>query len=216
MIHFSEPHFTPSTVWNAGSESLDTTIRHSEKTLTPRNQVVKCIEERARKFQGWRPHVFIEKLWTQRYGVGGHYTYHYDWSTATRTSGRVSSFMVYLEANCTGGGTHFPRLEKPLGEEWCKFIECDARTAYNLSSQVDGNGAQGSAKEMDLNEGVVFKPIKGNAVFWENMRSDGSGYPESWHAGLPVKSGVKIGLNVWSWYQHGYIPPAESSSKDHD
>lgn len=123
--------------------------------------------------------------------------------------------MVYLEANCTGGGTHFPRLERPVGEEWCRFIECDVRRAYNSSSEEkEGNGARESANEVDLNEGVIFKPIKGNAVYWENMRSDGSGYAESWHAGLPVRSGVKIGLNVWSWYQHGYT--AESSSQDHE
>lgn len=124
--------------------------------------------------------------------------------------------MVYLEANCTGGGTHFPRLEKPRGDEWCRFIECDAQKEYNSSSVGDTKAAQEGAQEKILGEGIIFKPIKGNAVFWENMRSDGSGYLESWHAGLPVKSGVKTGLNVWSWYQHGYMPPAESSSPDHE
>jgi hypothetical protein len=61
-------------------------------------------------------------------------------------------------------------------------------------------------KKEDLNKGVIFKPIAGNAVFWENMRSDGSGYAESWHAGLPVTKGVKIGLNIWSWLAEGYVP----------
>lgn len=90
--------------------------------------------------------------------------------------------MVYLEANCTGGGTNFPRLKMPPGKKWCEFIEC-------------GDGLE--------HEGVTFKPIKGNAVFWENLRADGSGYPETWHAGLPVLSGTKVGLNIWSWYQPG-------------
>jgi prolyl 4-hydroxylase len=151
-----------------------------------------CIEDRARKFQGWKPYVFIEQLWSQRYATGGHYSYHYDWTAPTKNSGRVSSFMVYLEANCTGGGTHFPRLPRPVGNEWCKFIECDV-------------------EEETLKAGVIFKPVAGNAVYWENMRADGSGYAESWHAGLPVKSGSKIGLNIWSWLQVGYVPPAEKS-----
>jgi prolyl 4-hydroxylase len=159
---------------------------------------VQCIERRAATFQGWRPYVFIEKLWAQRYRVGGHYTYHYDWSTATKRSGRVSSFMVYLHANCTGGGTHFPRLKKPSGVEWCRFIECDAK---------------GSEKDAGLNEGLVFKPVQGNAVYWENMRSDGSGYAESWHAGLPVERGTKIGLNIWSWLQEGYVPPTSETER---
>lgn len=195
VVRLSEPHFTPSTIWTGGTETLDTSIRHSEKAPLPRDHTVKCIEDRARKFQGWRPYTFIEKLWSQRYGTGGHYTYHYDWSTATRVSGRVSSFMVYLDANCTGGGTHFPRLEKPaVGDEWCRFVECGETGAYG--------GEQADL----LSKGVIFKPIRGNAVYWENMRADGSGYAESWHAGLPVTSGVKIGLNIWSWWQEGYVP----------
>src|SRR6186713_2205397 len=97
-----------------------------------------------------------------------------DWSSSKSTSGRVSSFMVYLEANCTGGGTNFPRLERPKDRNWCRFIEC--------REEGEGNGTGQQSVE-----GVTFKPIKGNAVFWENLRNDGTGYKESWHAGLPVK-----------------------------
>lgn len=60
----------------------------------------------------------------------------------------------------------------------------------------------------------MFKPIKGNAVYWENMRSDGTGYEESWHAGLPVESGEKIGLNIWNWFQDGYVPQREEEKTD--
>jgi prolyl 4-hydroxylase len=211
----SEPHFTPSTVWNSGTESLNLSVRLSEKAPLPRSQTVKCIEDRARIFQGWRPYTFIEKLWSQRYNTGGHYTYHYDWNTATRSSGRVSSFMVYVEANCTGGGTHFPRLQKPSDESWCRFIDCEPEKTYSSLSTTVGNSSSSSSpaqnreaerKKQDLNAGVIFKPIAGNAVYWENMRSDGSGYTESWHAGLPVLTGEKIGLNIWSWFAEGYVP----------
>lgn len=57
----------------------------------------------------------------------------------------------------------------------------------------------GEAHERLGEMGVEFKPIKGNAVFWVNMRSDGKGYEETYHAGLPVTEGFKIGLNIWSW-----------------
>jgi len=191
LTRYSELNFAPSTIFTAGHETLDPTIRQSEKApLPPHSQTTQCIADRARTFQGWRPFVFVEKLWAQRYTMGGHYTYHYDWSTATPKSGRVSSFMVYVAANCTGGGTHFPRLPKPADRAWCKFLECDVQ-------------------DERLNEGVVFKPVAGNAVYWENMRADGSGYRESWHAGLPVERGVKVGLNVWSWLQVGYVPGEE-------
>jgi len=138
----------------------------------------------------------VEKLWAQRYGVGGHYTYHYDWSAGSRTWGRVSSFMVYLEANCTGGGTHFPRLPRPKGKEWCGFIECDEQSPAGMQQ----------GKQVALREGIIFKPIVGNAVYWENLRADGTGYAESLHAGLPVLGGSKIGLNIWTWFQAGYVP----------
>ena len=102
------------------------------------------------------------------------------------------------------GGTNgadnakFPRIARPEGREWCRFVECP---------EV---GEDGEEREEELTdgaggkvEGVVFKPIAGNAVFWENIRGDGMAWPETWHAGLPVKEGTKIGLNVWSWWQEG-------------
>jgi len=174
-------------VTNGQEVKVDDSVRKSEVALLERDEVVKCIEDRARKFQGWRPGLFIERLRTQRYGIGGHYGYHFDWSGGMRGRGadRVSTFMVYVEANCTGGGTEFPKLERPVSRNWCRFIECDDK------GEVEGEERQG----------VTFKPIQGNAVYWENLRADGSGYPETWHAGNPVTSGSKIGLNIWSWYR---------------
>jgi prolyl 4-hydroxylase len=128
--------------------------------------------------------------------------YHYDFSAPTPTSGRVSTFMVYVEANCTGGGTNFPRIERPRGGEWCRFVECPGEGEEEGEEELT-DGAGGKV------EGVVFKPIAGNAVFWENIRGDGTAWPETWHAGLPVKEGTKVGLNVWSWWQEGYAPPEE-------
>ncbi|KAJ4344451.1 uncharacterized protein N0V89_012193 [Didymosphaeria variabile] len=198
IVDVSQKHFTPSTVWSSGQERLDPSVRLSEKAPVPRSPIVRCIEERARAFQGWPPYVFVEKLWAQKYGPGGHYAYHYDWSNALRGAGRISSFMVWLGDECEGGGTRFPRLEKPKGEAWCRFVECGEGSS----------GDEGGGDENDIGMGVTFKPMKGNAVYWENMKADGTGYEESWHAGLPVTSGTKIGLNIWSWLQEGYNPYA--------
>lgn len=120
-------------------------------------------------------------MWAQRYNTSGHYGYHYDWAgTAAQGGDRISTFMVYLGDECTGGGTNFPRLRVPARSEWCRFLECEA----------------------DHGEpGVTFRPIKGNAIFWVNLRADGSGYTETWHKAFPVTGGEKVGLNIWSWYQ---------------
>lgn len=128
-------------------------------------------------------------MWAQRYNASGHYRHHYDWTGSLARGGdRLSTFMVYLGADCMGGGTNFPRLHMPPGKQWCRFLEC-----------ADETEAHGHAQPR--REGITFKPIKGNAIFWENLRPDGTGYPETWHAAFPVTSGTKVGLNIWSWYQ---------------
>ena len=204
-------------MWTHGSEHLDPAVRASEKAPLPRDPMVRCIEERARALQGWPPDTLVEQLWAQRYtGPAGHYAHHYDWGRAAvpvpaaarpaaaaaaaaaappRWAGRVSSVMVYLRADCAGGGTNFPRLRRPPAGAWCRFIECDAED--NAAATLPG---------------ITFHPIQGNAVFWQNLRFDGSGYRESWHAGLPVRSGVKVGLNIWSWYQDGLFAAAEAAA----
>ncbi|KAF2427745.1 hypothetical protein EJ08DRAFT_735963 [Tothia fuscella] len=194
LVNAAEENYKPSTIFTGEEESFDATIRNSSKAQLPRDNAVQCIEARARDFQGWRPDVYIEKLWAQRYVAGGHYTYHYDWSgeVGPRRGGRLSTFMVYLDDNCTGGGTNFPRLQRPPEQKWCDVLDCSSTTPAD-------------------EQGITFKPVKGNAVYWENFTPDGRGYEETWHAGLPVRSGVKVGLNIWSWYQpYLKIPTAKA------
>lgn len=157
--------------------------------------MVRCVEERTRAFQGWQPNLFIERMWAQRYNASGHYRHHYDWvGSAARGGDRISTFMVYLAADCAGGGTNFPRLTMPPSKKWCRFVECE--DDGSISEQTREHG------------GITFKPIRGNAIFWENLRADGRGIPETWHGAFPVREGTKVGLNIWSWYQPGYRPPA--------
>jgi prolyl 4-hydroxylase len=100
--------------------------------------------------------------------------------------------MVWVDADkeLEGGGTEFPHLRRGSDDaKWCELVDC--ATGSNSTQP----GIEGTS------EGVVFKPVPGNAVYWENFRSDGSdaGYGETWHAGLPVIKGTKVGLNIWSW-----------------
>lgn len=171
-----------STVFNEGVETTDPSVRKSEKALIVRDEVVQCIESRALAVQGWPQQTFIERLWTQRYNISGHYAHHFDWATASKTSRRVSTFMVYLAADCEGGGTNFPRLTPPTNDRWCEFVECGGKE-----------------------EGVTFRVRKGAAVFWMNFGEDGRGYKETIHAGMPVTAGTKVGLNIWSWYHAGHV-----------
>ncbi|KAL4785647.1 hypothetical protein BJX76DRAFT_366759 [Aspergillus varians] len=184
LVNVSIPNYTFSTLYSSSntlSPKTDSTKRLSDRALLARDNTVRCIERRAHAFQGWKPNLYIERMWAQRYNVSGHYTHHYDWAgtAASRGGDRISTFMVYLGDECKGGGTNFPRLRRPRGGRWCEFLDCEEEEA-----------------------GVTFRPIKGNAVFWENVRGeDGRGWAETWHASFPVEEGEKVGLNIWSWYQ---------------
>lgn len=103
--------------------------------------------------------------------------------------------MVWLDDKCEGGGTNFPHLQRHADDKWCRFHDC--------SQEVTAE-----------HPGTTWNPAAGNAVYWENFRSDGSGYEESWHAGLPVTSGTKVGLNIWSWWQPGLLDAVKNRSSE--
>lgn len=93
----------------------------------------------------------------------------------------MTTFLVYLNDNYTGGGTNFPRLEQPVDQRWCGVILCTGDEDY------------------EEYHGVTFKPVMGSAIYWENFYPNGTPHKGTRHAGLPVRSGEKLGLNIWSW-----------------
>ncbi|KAE9372645.1 hypothetical protein N431DRAFT_505004 [Stipitochalara longipes BDJ] len=178
LLKISESEFEPSMIYPNGESIVDTSQRVSESAYVPRDDIVRRIEKRARSFQGWRgKNTQLQPMKTQRYRVNGFYNFHYDWDSTAQDGNRVTTFMIYLVGNCTGGGTNFPRLRRPDDPRWCNVIDC----------------------EDEEYAGVTFKPIEGSGVFWENMYPNGSFHHGVRHASLPVKSGEKVGLNIWGW-----------------
>lgn len=98
----------------------------------------------------------------------------------------MSSFFVYVSVSddIVGGGTQFPLLNAPRDEKWCGAVSCDS----------------------GWEEGVVFRPVERNAVFWRNMVPVGGGAGKGkmvgdqrvLHAGMPVMRGSKLGMNIWT------------------
>lgn len=105
--------------------------------------------------------------------------------------------MVWVHTdNIEGGGTEFPHLQLNVPDErWCRWVGCPDRKSANAG------GEKLKRAEGEPITGVTFTAVPGNAVFWENFRPDGTGrgWQETWHAGLPVTRGTKVGLNIWSW-----------------
>jgi prolyl 4-hydroxylase len=115
------------------------------------------------------------------YKPGQQYKLHYDWFQESmrykdgRLCNRVTSIFVFLEADCTGGETYFPRV------------------VPTASSLID----DGKAIQNGSFEGIMFKPIPGNALFWVNLPDNRIGDERVLHGGLPVHNGTKTGMNIW-------------------
>jgi prolyl 4-hydroxylase len=177
LWEYSHDTLQPSFVYTPNGELQSDKFRRSLNTLAPRDEVLRCIEQRAQIAQDWKSNLRLEAITVQHYDTNGFFTLHHDFfRRMPKHPDRISTFNIYLEANCTGGGTHFPQLPRPLDQYWCKFIDCDS-----------------------TEEGVVFKPIAGNAVYWRNLQETGHPYDQTLHQGMPVQSGVKIGMNIWTW-----------------
>jgi len=149
--------------------------------------VVKCIAQRATRFQGLPSTSFVEVQVTS-YLQGQEFQAHLDpFQTVPRNGYRVdreTSIFAILDADCSQCGTNFPEL--PI--DWsvrdaslCNFMECNDTT-------------------------ITAKAIPGNALFWRNFRTDGSMNEKAVHSGLPLPKGFKIGMNIWTWTR---IPAGE-------
>lgn len=140
-------------------------------------------------------HIEFEFLQLVRYERGGRFGLHQDWfhglkkttlNGTERSYNRFCTVFAYLADDCVGGGTYFPHIPAvPAGSDDDKFSR----------EMVDA----------ETGKGLVVKPKRGNAVFWINLHMNGTGDERVRHAGLPVESGVKLGINLWSWY----LPDAE-------
>jgi len=121
---------------------------------------------------------------TARYGESGRFRLHYDWLPdnlpSLRHSGnRLSSFFVYLSADCEGGTTVFPGIMRQKHESLCEFLRCRNENGTEL-------------------KWIEVAPKLGTALFWYNIEPTGEVDMKTLHAGSMVTSGTKIGLNIWT------------------
>jgi len=187
--------------YNLDKGTRDSWTAYLHETIpeeNPGHLVVKCIEERASLFQGHIPIENLEPLQVvkyitrpneifnpvTRYLDSQHFREHFDWFEPENVEvelhgNRASSFFVYLVANCTEGTTAFPEVPRPKQPEWCDILKCEDENGYEVDR-------------------LEVKPKVGTAIFWYNLHPSGEGDHRTLHAGLPVKEGKKVGLNIWT------------------
>ncbi|KAH6648219.1 hypothetical protein BKA67DRAFT_579857 [Truncatella angustata] len=90
---------------------------------------------------------------------------------------RLVSIFAYLDDSCTGGETYFPDVQ-------------------GISAVADGD----KFSRTDTGTGLLVRPKRRNAVLWNNLLNNGSGDSRVAHVGLPVHSGRKVGINLFSHY----------------
>ncbi|KAL1882349.1 hypothetical protein VTK73DRAFT_1908 [Phialemonium thermophilum] len=182
----SHPH--PSTQTPQGDKGF--------RTTTP--TAVDCVLGRARSFLGTLLVTGRDDMGAPqmvRYMAGQRFDVHTDWFARPRVSpedaaegrrrmyNRVATLFVVLQNNATEGGeTWFPRVG-PIPR----------------SRETDALSEEASERVWRMHEdgGLAFRPIPGNAMFWVNLFPNGTGDSRVVHAGLPIKDGVKTGMNIW-------------------
>jgi prolyl 4-hydroxylase len=183
LIVDSENQFKPSLVHHCNGSVVDWEGRTSSTAnLANDDPVLDCIYQRVSEFQGYHAKVDIEPFQVTRYQQGQEFREHVDWYPQNHTSirsgmNRLTTFFAILEADCKECGTTFPKIAidwKNEDPRWCDVIDCDDT------------------------EHLTTKPVPGSALFWKNLHANGEGDSRVLHAGLSVKSGVKVGLNIWS------------------
>ncbi|XXG96881.1 hypothetical protein Hte_003172 [Hypoxylon texense] len=194
-VAFMTKRLRPSLV-TSGSENfaevLNQTVRQSQTAVLPKTDFVcNCLTQRMQSLLGNVQHMEVEALQIVKYETGGdQFKSHMDWfdtpkndmaydpeDESFKPSNRLGSIFAYLDDDCTRGETYFPHLS-------------------SVSESADGE--KFAIPEGDT--GLLVKPRRGNAIFWNNLLPNGSGDPRVAHLGLQVDSGTKVGLNMWSRY----------------
>lgn len=73
----------------------------------------------------------------------------------------------------------FLEVPRPQSPKWCDALTC-----------LDENGEE--LKRVEV------KPKVGTAIFWYNLDVKGNVDRKTLHAGAPVISGTKVGMNIWT------------------
>lgn len=200
LLATADPLFKPSTVTKHGRKVDSSERTSSTAGLSLQDPAVKCVLGRALHFMGRVMRDGVDEMGPPqlvRYTAGQKFNIHHDWydtpqwayDGSNRQFNRIASFFAILQDNCTDGETYFPYLGPPAQDRG-RAVDSPAQEQreWTPSDPIWRDHESG---------GLAFRPIKGNALFWLNLHSDGTGHEKTLHAGLPVGNGVKTAMNIW-------------------
>lgn len=132
-----------------------------------KDRILLDVEQQSSRITGM-PVSHIEDLQVVRYQPNQQYKHHYD----------------YFPPNTDA----FEHSQSNGGQRWI--------TLFVYLNDLDPNESGGQTDFPRLN--LQVKPKRGRAVMWYNVDPwTGKENPQTFHAGLPPKTSVKYGLNIW-------------------
>ncbi|KLO84795.1 uncharacterized protein LW93_5077 [Fusarium fujikuroi] len=192
LLEISHDNFEQSPVYDENLKTVvDTRFRTSQSSMVPKSDIVgKCLSWKMKSILGNIQHIDTEPIQIVKYEPSERFRIHMDWFDKPRNRtysrkhpkrpyNRLASIFAYLDDDCTGGETYFPEVQ-------------------GVSRAADGD----KFSRTESGKGLLVRPKKGNAVFWNNLLPNGTGDPRVAHAGLPVHAGRKIGINLFSHYYY--------------
>lgn len=200
ILNTADDLFKPSTVTKHGRKVDSSERTSSTAGLPPEDSTVQCVLGRASEFMGTIMKDGVDEMGPPqlvRYTAGQKFNEHHDWyetpqwayDGSNRQFNRIASFFAILQDNCTDGETYFP------------YIGPSARHANPVVGRVAHESRAWTESDPIFrghhSGGLAFRPIRGNALFWLNLHSNGTGHERTIHAGLPVGDGLKTAMNIW-------------------
>lgn len=89
-------------------------------------------------------------------------------------------------------------MDPPGDRRWC-YGEAETSHGEAGHSESESEGGKGFIDcDEEYEKGVTFRPVPGNAIYWENLLPNGRGDERTLHAGLPLTGGGKVGMNIWT------------------
>ncbi|KAI3390571.1 hypothetical protein diail_9195 [Diaporthe ilicicola] len=200
LLDTADALFKPSTVTKQGRKVGSSERTSSTAGLPLEDPAVQCVLGRASDFMGTVMRDGVDEMGPPqlvRYTAGQKFNIHHDWyetprwayDGSNRQFNRIASFFAILQDNCTDGETYFPYIGPSARHP-------DAEGGRRAHEPRLWNQSDPIWREHD-GGGLAFRPIRGNALFWLNLQSDGSGHEKTLHAGLPVGDGLKTAMNIW-------------------